>query len=129
MRGLSFHELAQCASRHPVVVLIATEEECHALILQPNEEAPVTLKLSRIAPHELKTISIVDSAQMRGSESAAGDGHRMAMKMSSSDKYHPALAKLWTAIVQPIIHRLRLQVSTLARRFNSCVSISQIHIE
>jgi hypothetical protein len=116
MRGLPFQELAQCACRSLVVILIATEGECHALILQPDDQAPLALKLSDIEPDELITMSIITSAQVRGSQASNVHDHRMGMNLLSSKTRNSPLAKLWTAVVKPIVLSLRLQV----RVFSQC---------
>jgi hypothetical protein len=113
MRGQPFEELAQSAARSAVVLLIAAEGECYSLILRLDEQIPLIIKFSNITPDELTTMSLIASAaQMRGSvppDSAHDD--RIGMKISSSGIYsNPALAKLWTVVVKPVIDCLQLQV-------------------
>jgi tetratricopeptide (TPR) repeat protein len=121
MHGLPFKELAECASRNAVAVLVATEGECHALILRPGDQEPVTLKLSHIAPSELITMSaVVSVAQKRGSAPDGIHDDDRGMKASRapcqtiSDKTRsdPVLAKLWKTIVKPVIDQLQFQVRT-----------------
>jgi hypothetical protein len=124
MRGLPFEELAQCASRHSIAMLVAAAGECHALILQPNKNGLLTLRLSGITPDELATMSIAASVpQKRGC--TLGDVHddRRGMKVSVPKMYpKPVLAKLWTTVVKPIIECLRLQVC----RGNASPSITPV---
>jgi tetratricopeptide (TPR) repeat protein len=114
MRGLSYEALAQSASRNAVVMLVAAEGECHALILQSNNQKLVTLKLSDIAPNELITMSIAESAaQRRGSTPEnVFDDYRAMKAAACLTRSEPVLAKLWTAVVKPIIDHLQLQVCT-----------------
>jgi tetratricopeptide (TPR) repeat protein len=117
MRGLSSTELAQCGSCHVVVVLIATQGECHALILQPDNHEPVTLELSDVAPNELMAISVVVSAaQRRGSawDGVYGDERGMKafpfQRSLHSTRSDPVLGKLWTTVVKPVFDYLQFQV-------------------
>jgi tetratricopeptide (TPR) repeat protein len=117
LRGPSYKELAQCASRNTVVVLISMQGECHALILKSTNQEPVTLKLSDVTPNELTAISIVVSAaQRRGSARDDNHGHERGMKSSpfqrrlDSTRSDPILEKLWMTVVKPIFDYLKLQV-------------------
>jgi hypothetical protein len=120
MQGLSFKQLSQCASRNAVVMLIATEAECHALILSSENQEPVTLKLSDITPNELAALSIVAvAAQRRGA--APDDTHDNCRGMKASPynrilcqtRSDAVLETLWTTVVKPIIDHLRIQVCTI----------------
>jgi tetratricopeptide (TPR) repeat protein len=116
MRGLPFKKLAQCASCSAVVVLVATQGECHALILQLNEQIPHTLKLADITPGEVRNMSIINSvAQMRGSASMDDtQDYRIGMNVSSSKiSSNTVLDKLWTAVVKPIIEYLQFKVCAI----------------
>jgi hypothetical protein len=117
MRGLSSKELAGCASRNAVVVLVATQGECHALILQAGKQEPVTLPLSDIVPDELTTMSIVASAaQRRGAfpDNMLDNYRKMKaspdLTRSDQTRSDPVLRKLWMTVVKPIIDHLQLQV-------------------
>jgi hypothetical protein len=116
MRGLSFDELAQCANRNAVVVLIASEGRCHVLILQPHDLMPLTIELSGIKPHELVAMSAhASAARSSGSHSDDIHDNRMGMKAmvfesSSESLSYPVLEKLWKEVVKPVIEGLRLQV-------------------
>jgi hypothetical protein len=110
MRGLSFEELAQCASRNAVVLLVAAEGECQALILQPTEPKFLAIKLSEITLDEVTIMSTISSAtQMRGSPPDDVDEHGRGMKVSKSRPY-PVLGKLWRTVVKPVLECLQLQV-------------------
>jgi hypothetical protein len=118
MGGLPFEELAQCANRNAVVVLVAAEGKCHVLILRPHDPFPLTAELSDIKPHELTEMSIVaHPARMRGSTHNSTQDDRMGMRAvvyetSSKLRSNPVLGKLWTTVVKPvIIDHLQLQVS------------------
>jgi hypothetical protein len=120
MRGLSFKELAQCASRNAVVVLVATEGEYHALILSADNSESATLKLSDIGPEDLTAMSFeAVAARRRGA--APDDVHDdcREMKVSSyktilhQTRSDIVLGRLWTAVVKPIIDHLGIQVGTI----------------
>jgi hypothetical protein len=125
MRGLSFKELGLCASRNAVIVLVATEDECHALILRSNNQDPVTLQLSGITPDELAAISaVVPLPQRRG---AVWDGicdRDRGMKASpfkTSSAKAPsdsALRKIWKTVVKPIIDHLQFTVRATDRNLS-----------
>jgi tetratricopeptide (TPR) repeat protein len=117
MRGLSSKELAQCACRNVVVMLIAAEGECHALILQPNNQELVTLELSGVASNDLTAMSgVVSAAQKRGSAWEGAHDDERGLKASpfrtslDDTRPHRVLGKLWTAVVKPIIDCLHFQV-------------------
>jgi tetratricopeptide (TPR) repeat protein len=120
MRGLPFEELAKCACRNVVVILVATEGECHALTLRPKHQEPLTLKLSNIAPDELATMSIEGSAAQRKSyipdamnnryRGMKGSPYQMSSHRTRQD---PILERLWTTVVKPIFNQLRLQVCNI----------------
>jgi hypothetical protein len=133
MRGLSSKEIAQCASRNAVVLLVATEGECHALILQPKNEELITLELPDISPNELTTMSIVTSvAQMRAASPDDDHSCRMGMKAkvfesSSTLCSHRVLERLWTAVVKSVIAGLGLQVRVIS--VNSSTMLQNIDIQ
>jgi hypothetical protein len=116
MRGLPYDMLAKCAARNAVVVLVAVQAECHALIVRPNEQAPTVLKLRDITLEELTIMSIATSStRMRGSAPDGAPDARLGMEVSSlscptSLGYSRALKKLWISVVKPIIDLLQLQV-------------------
>jgi hypothetical protein len=117
VKGLSSDELAQCASHNAVVVLIASEGECHGLILQPDDRELVTLELSNITSSELTAMVIAVSASQRRGVTPDNvcdefrgmkvSSHQTSLHQTSSD---PILEKLWTTVVKPVIDCLNLQV-------------------
>jgi hypothetical protein len=62
MRGLPYGVLAKCATHNPVLVLVAVQNDCHALIALPNKPIPITLKLKDITSEKLASISVPISA-------------------------------------------------------------------
>jgi tetratricopeptide (TPR) repeat protein len=125
MQGLSFKELAQCASHNAVVILVAAEGECHALILSANDMDLVTLKLSDITPAELTAMSIVAAAaQWRGTASDDIDDDCRGMNISSYNtishqtRSTTVLGKLWKTVVKPVLDGLGIQVVTISVIFS-----------
>jgi tetratricopeptide (TPR) repeat protein len=115
MRGLSYEALTQCATFHAVVVLVAAQDECHAMIIRPNEHTPVIMKLRDITPNDLKAISITGASatRLRGANAYNVHQDRMGFRFHTSSSFSrvlPVLMKLWTKVVKPIITSLQLQV-------------------
>jgi hypothetical protein len=124
MRGLSSNELAQCASRNVVVLLVATEGECHALILQAGNQEPVTLKLPCISSDGLSKMSIVAAAAKRrgsASETVGDDARGMKASpygaISHQTRLDRVLEMLWITVVKPVIHHFGFQVGTTIVKF------------
>jgi tetratricopeptide (TPR) repeat protein len=130
MSGLSFEELSQCASRNAVVVLVATEGECHALILRPHKPEPVILRLSSITPDELTTMSLLESSALwRGSSPHVGvHDRRIGMRVPSRSQSDQVLGKLWTTVVKPVLDLIQITVCTIDASI-STMSLTDIRTE
>jgi hypothetical protein len=114
MRGPSHDALLRTATTHPVVVLVAAGEECHALIIRSPEEAATSIPLPRIRASEI-TASVLEqsTSRLRGSNRDMNDNTRLGLKNSKTSAFHRMLTLLWDAVVKPIIEHLGLNVSTL----------------
>jgi tetratricopeptide (TPR) repeat protein len=129
MHGLTFNELVQCASRNAVVILVAAEGECHALILRPNGQESVTLKLLNSTPDELAAMSIIASApQRRGSPPDHIRDRRIGMNVSSKTHSDLILNRLWATVVKPVIEHLHIQVR-VASQFDYHVTVAKTQTE
>jgi hypothetical protein len=105
VRGHTYAELAQCASRSIVVMLVATEGECHALILQ-RDKKPFTLKLFDLSPEELMKMPIIHAKSQQDVHN-----YRMGMKQPTSmTSVSQVLKILWIKVVKPVLDCLGLQV-------------------
>jgi hypothetical protein len=110
MRGPSLVALRTTAHRHPVVVLLAHEQTCRALVLR-SAEAPLTeialpdMTLDLVASWTPDTAS----KQMRGDERI---GLNVSSRTTSEGAHGTMLARLWTAIVRPVLMHLGLLVRT-----------------
>jgi tetratricopeptide (TPR) repeat protein len=112
MRGPNVPALLATASKNPVVMLIANGSECHALVIRSPHEPMVAIPLD-ISTKALQELILTGSASMRGapaSSESIEDSQRamhISKRMSAS---HTTLAKIWRAVVQPVIIHLQLAV-------------------
>jgi hypothetical protein len=113
MLGHSSSKLMQASRDHPVVLLVTAAEISYAIIMKSPSEPPGVLRLS---------IKITELARLRLSmsryRSRGGpvivdedflDNRGMVTSSSNSDTA-TSLRRIWTQIVQPIIHCLGLKV-------------------
>jgi hypothetical protein len=103
MRGPPLSALLRTADSHPVVVLVASEVACHAMIISDSTLTP--LVLPSITALDLGNLtSKAPSAQLRGHAQPA----RVAMKVSRSRRspLTKLLEKLWVAVVKPVLTKL-----------------------
>jgi hypothetical protein len=114
MRNPSSGAPVDVASFHPVVVLVAARNACHALVIQNEKEPPIPLLLLAIKMSDLQRIAFGSKvARWRGKTGDGEDatseremvGRRLGRGSSRSD-----LQQLWTAVVKPVIVELGLQV-------------------
>jgi hypothetical protein len=113
MRGLPFEALAKCAAHSIVVVLVAAQNECHALVLQSDMPAPITIQLRDLALGDLTAMSVADFIPcMRSSTPDDVQHDRLGMGISSLSMNigYSFLGKLWTMVVKPIFDFIGLQV-------------------
>jgi tetratricopeptide (TPR) repeat protein len=112
MRGPNVPALLATASKNPVVMLIANGSECHALVIRSSHEPMVAIPLD-ISTKALQELILTGSVSIRGapaSSESIEDSQRamhISRRMSAS---HTTLAKIWRAIVQPVITHLQLVV-------------------
>jgi DNA-binding protein H-NS len=122
MRGISYPQLAQTASTHPVVLLATEDTACHAIIISPSSDMPVHLKLNGIASpdiehlgHDIRGLDL--NVRAMSTPAATVDERGMAINGRREDpsvrKLHRALARLWVGIIKPILDTLGLKVRGL----------------
>jgi hypothetical protein len=111
MRRLSFKHLAHTAVDHVVIVLIAVQETCYALILRSAEDTVEEIGLENITPDKLERLSVaMKTERMRGS---TNDGLGVDRKMGSyrQQSLTQLLRNLWLAVVSPVLNHLHIKVS------------------
>jgi hypothetical protein len=116
MRGPSYESLVKSASAHPVAVLIPGEDSCHALIIKPLDEAPSFIVLKNIARSDLERFQRSSAtSQTRGSASESendlNDRGIGIDKQKRRSTVIQMLAKMWKAVVKPVIEYLGMDVS------------------
>jgi hypothetical protein len=107
MRGLDSQALLAAATRHPVVVLIASEKECYALVVRSPAEPPTNILLT-IEKKILQNLTLGNgTSHQRGS--LHEDQRAMGVaKINSASQ--TVLAKLWRLVVRPVFDHLQLVV-------------------
>jgi hypothetical protein len=115
MRGPDAGTLLTTATQNPVVVLIAGETECHALVL-PSAGGPlVNIVLPHVNRKALQALNFFGrTAQNRGSTFDGQEAIRLGLvtaPMKSHVASYDCLAKLWRTVVKPVITHLGLSVS------------------
>jgi hypothetical protein len=112
MRGPSLDVLEGVAAQHAIVVLIATRQNCQALLVHSG--SLTSLLLEDIKPSELQSIGLdaCTSRERRGDVTGNSRMEQRGMKISSDSRPRAqhALGHLWTAVVKPIIASLGLMV-------------------
>jgi hypothetical protein len=103
MRGPSREALKSTAATHPVVILVAKDEECHALIIRSPTATLASISLTRIKASEITSLMLTESASHMRSI-----GIR---KPQMRPTFHRMLAKLWDTVVKPVFDHLELTVS------------------
>jgi tetratricopeptide (TPR) repeat protein len=110
MRGLSYSELAQVSSMHPVIVLFTDGKACHTLVLSSASDSPAHLVLPHIPPFVLSVVG----HDIRN-PAAAPDPVRSVRPFGRrfEDRFRGALGRLWACTVKPLLDHLGLQVREL----------------
>jgi hypothetical protein len=113
MRGFPFKDLAFSAAHHAVVVLVAGQEECRALILRSTQDILEDICLERITRTDLEQLSVtIPGAGMRGATLVSTEANDRGMQVSRRREHLArVLYKLWTDVVKPVLHHLRFKVS------------------
>jgi hypothetical protein len=107
MRGLGFQTLLQSASRNPVVVLVAEDSGCHALVIR----SPTDFVHIALPGIDAQTIQAITYSEIGGGRGFPGDsdvqriGFRLmrTLRVSASAKI---LERLWHTVVKPVLSAL-----------------------
>jgi tetratricopeptide (TPR) repeat protein len=112
MRGPDGPTLLTAATRSPIVVLVADRKECRALIIPSSHEAPSDVILNITQAELLDLTSRMSALHSRGGQESDTDGAQRALGIAKvKSASHTILAKLWQAVVKPVLAILQLEVS------------------
>jgi hypothetical protein len=119
MRGPSHSEILHVASTHLVVIVAASDDACHALIISSPSVPPTHLVLNHIASTDIGVLGDhfrgldINVRAMSGLAVVTAErGIRIDRKCldPAVRKLHQALRSLWTNIVKPVLECLGLRV-------------------
>jgi hypothetical protein len=116
MRGPTHEELKLTANRHPVIVLVAGDKACYALIIHSPHDLPTNVELKGLNAAWLEkwTDSTNIARKSRGESTSTHDENgdmRSGIRWPTS-KFRGRLAELWLAVVKPILTVLGISVSS-----------------
>jgi hypothetical protein len=116
MLGPDISALFDVSARSFVVVLAATDQECHAVIMTPANGPIADLTHRKINRKILQELTFAGlTSQRRGSSTVSDEDEQRGMRISKgASPAHSCLAKLWHGVVRPIIRCLGLKVSSKA---------------
>jgi hypothetical protein len=105
--------LMQCATSHPVVVLSADHNSCHALLLLPGDTEPIPVPLEEVNVGDLERMAVETHGVGWRSRVAANEQERVfnVSHRRKSDGNSSVLAELWRLVVKPIVDAMGLTVS------------------
>lgn len=122
MRGPDVETLLNIGTQNPVVVLIADEEECHALLITSGERALTHLLIPQVTRKTLHNLTFEGlTPQKRGAAANVGDTNRGMFIAKGASPAHARLAKLWHTVVKPILQQLGLPVRAVVQHFIAVV--------
>jgi hypothetical protein len=103
--------MLQTAIRSLVIVLVADERDCHALVFASARGPVADIKLRdmnlQIIPH--LTFGGLTS-QQRGEASDEGERGSMHISSNAMSEAHLRLGRIWEYIVRPLVETLGLEV-------------------
>jgi tetratricopeptide (TPR) repeat protein len=108
MLGLSYSELSQAALHYPVVILLATEYGCFALLIKPEsiEQEPAVVHLP-LTVQDLKTLVHYDTVGPR--RGCPTQVHRRMDMVHPPSRPQMQLRFIWEKVVRPVIQALELK--------------------
>jgi tetratricopeptide (TPR) repeat protein len=111
MRGRPDVKLLTTASKSTVIVLVADEIGCHAIVMRsPNEPTAIRLDLNA---HALRELTLEPSASsVRGTTTSPTEDNRLGLRAKPKQRssFYTKLAKVWRIVVKPVIKHLQLGV-------------------
>jgi hypothetical protein len=114
MRGSSPEELIKAASTHPVVLLVAKDKECRALVIRSSNAPLSSIQLPGVDPLQLQDIVKKAIRYRNVLDWTANDDDDDDPSRTMGARQPPLggmLAILWKSIVKPILDHLNIQVS------------------
>jgi tetratricopeptide (TPR) repeat protein len=107
MRGHSYEELARAAQTHPIVILTAEGQCCHAVILSSSSTSPTYLCLPGSVPRVL-----LSGSDGPGSRTSTHPDRAMGTRRRGPT-FESGLEVLWLKAVKPILECLGIKASLL----------------
>jgi hypothetical protein len=106
--------LLDAASQNPVVVLVADQGGCHALLIRSGERPLTHIVLPNMSRQTLQGLTFEGMiCQKRGAPAPLDVAARgMVVVGRGTSPLRARLAKLWRSVVKPIIEHMQLPVST-----------------
>lgn len=113
MKGPEYSTLRNAASDHPLVILVSSEGNSHALALIPPTGNPCHIALGSIQLGDLQTISEdLSHTSRRNRHFGLGpDNVSRGIRLNRPERNpSSSLAKLWHTVVKPVLQRLGIHV-------------------
>jgi hypothetical protein len=118
MRGPDLNTLIGVGAQHPVVILVASPRECCALLLMSGARL-AHVAMPGVTLQILQDLTFDGLASHKRGTPAGSDSLDRGMKVTKgASPAHSRLAKLWRAVVKPILETLSFSVCTLLHNFS-----------
>lgn len=105
-----FQALSEAASQGPVVVLLANDITCQAVVME-NPETVHQVHLPDISLQQLRTLSQAMAMAVRHGRKFLRDRAMKQKRVTNGRNAEELLAELWRKIIQVIVDALQLKVS------------------
>jgi tetratricopeptide (TPR) repeat protein len=112
MRGPNAQTLSSAATKNTVIVLVADEIKCHALVIRSPDEPMSTISLDITACALQELTHEASASSRRGTHTFPTEDDRLGLRArpKARSSFHAKLAKVWRIIVKPVIGHLQLGV-------------------
>jgi hypothetical protein len=112
MLGPTCATLMRCAVSHPVVILSADHNSCHALLLLPGNAGPISLALLDVTGENLERMAVeIRDVGLRSRAAEQDRAISVSRRQKSTGNSSTVLARLWRLVVKPIFDIMKLSVS------------------
>jgi hypothetical protein len=112
MRGPDIDTLLEVGAKNAVAVLIADKNACYAILITSGESPLTYVSLPDMSRKALRDLTFEGLTSLRRCALTDVDSIERGMHVSKgATPAHARLAKLWQAVVKPIIEQLSLVVS------------------
>jgi hypothetical protein len=110
MHGPDINALLSAGTDHPVVVLVAGKNECHALVITSGKRLEY-VPLPSVTLQTLRDVRFERLISQRGGAPPGTDDTERGLSIAKgSSPPHLRLAKLWRTVVKPVLQALSLSV-------------------